>query len=154
MPFPPSFPNERAYWSPRAFDAAPTDPEPAPAKRGGMKLLKLLAAKLSPEDWADVQTTLRSMAGKPDDDDDATGATDDPPDFPGKPKTGGGMVPLKSQAMDAKARASFHEMHPDAARIAVDGHSSAPARRGPAISSSALRVFEEMYPGVAAIKPA
>ncbi len=137
-----------------AFDSAI---EEAPGEPSGdvVGLLKLLA-RMSPEDWAGLQSYLLDILGESAEDDNLlesemlpmddprafpsrkrNAAMDQPPDFPGKPRTGGKMVPLKS-AMDGKimasdadyfdrlarphrtaAEQSFKAMFPEAAHIKV-----------------------------------
>jgi hypothetical protein len=70
----------------------------------GSSLVAFLTDKLSPEDLAE----FCKMAGI-----DAGAAMDEPADFEGKPKVGGGM------GQDARHRASFAQRFPHAAKIKV-----------------------------------
>lgn len=114
------------------------DPDPKSADKGhAMRLIKLLAAKLSPEDWASVQKDFQRMAGvEPEakDDDPADpynaqqdfesrilgkSAEDEPPSFRGMPLPGGG------KAMDSKPKGdSFADRYPDAARVTIGPYSN------------------------------
>lgn len=120
------------------------------------RLLARLAAKLSPDDFEDMKDEIFEMCGRgvsdPTEDDELPDdmGEDDPPDFPGMPRTGGTMAPLKRKpAMDSRratAARSFASMHPDAARLAADALPSvAPPVDAP--SQQARNSFAEMFPG-------
>ena len=131
-----------------AFDSKPRrarDDEPEES-RGFLDAMLDLKAKMSP---AGFRAMCMALCDEGAEDDDPAGqfaspmdremhqnAQDEPADFPGKPKTGGGMVPLKA-AMDGRMTGQEGAYF---SRLAKP-------QRAPTSKS-----FEAMYPGAAAIK--
>ena len=91
-------------------------------------ILDFVRDKISEQDLAQLKKLL--MGGEVDEAAPIKGAQDDPPDFPGKPRTGGTMVGdtfpaglrrrLDAAAGTTSARSGFDRMFPSAKRIGRD----------------------------------
>jgi hypothetical protein len=122
------------------------------------KVLALAAPHLSAEDQSELEMLLRDLCGS-----DHVGAQDDPPPFPGRPQTGGGMDPMKAPNGARNGKAPTPAMDCGLGRIKVDnlGVQASPYRPRPqprptnkqmAMDSANRQSFAARNPEVARIK--
>ncbi|MDQ0395186.1 hypothetical protein [Labrys monachus] len=114
-------------------------PEAKPA-RNPMAIMRALAKKCTPEEWADLHGMLRGAGGEEDPDQ----ADDDMPEnATQKPRV---------EAMDSARRLAFDAMFPNAGKVrSVDTYGQQP-KRPPAPTQAGVDSFNAMFPGASRIK--
>jgi hypothetical protein len=130
-----------------AFESGEQDGATQPDRHAWLaEVLKRLAAKCSPEEWADLHQQLRQ--------DDEGAADEMDPRNALEPHGFGGALNDQVRGMDrriaqdAKARADFNTLYPQASHSQPDIYRPAPPRGG-AASASAMSSFLEMFPEAA-----
>lgn len=112
MPSPRGTNHERLFISRRSAEAAyDSDPDGNDDTADIVKnALRELASKMTAEEWSAMYQQLR---------DETEMASDNPPNFPGKPIPGGGMVAQdgRHRAGSTGARNSYDAAFPEAARL-------------------------------------